>query len=103
MFHIINDVCYNIHIGTWILSSRINEVNGDVWRGIGNYHSKTPKYHNRYLGHAKKAYTQIISHWSNALGISTTKGSVSKLVDAYSTSTKKSSNTRNTIQYSIAP
>lgn len=100
---LINDVCYNIHIGTWILSNKINEVDGDIWRGLGNYHSKTPKYHNRYLGHAKKAYSGLISYWSNLLGVKTSQTSMDKMVDAYSTSTKSVKNTRNTIQYSIAP
>lgn len=99
---LINDVCYNIHIGTWILSSRISEVNGDVWRGLGNYHSKTRKFHDRYLGHARKAYSDILSHWTKTLGVSNSS-SVPKLVEAYSTSTRKKSSPDNTIGYSFSP
>ena len=60
-----NDVCYNIHIGTWILAYKISEVKGDVWKGLGNYHSKTEKYHTQYLKKAVKAYSQIVLHWNN--------------------------------------
>lgn len=40
--------CINIAIGTWILSERLKETDS-FWIGVGNYHSKTPKYRTRYL------------------------------------------------------
>lgn len=101
---LINDVCYNIHIGAWIIATRINEVNGDVWRGVGNYHSKTPQHHNRYLGNARKAYSQIISHWSRTLGVNQDTASIERVVERSISRTSSSrSRTNNTIQYSIAP
>lgn len=57
------DPCYNIHIGTWILALKIKDANGDVWKGIGNYHSKTPSKHYAYLRKAVVAYTSIYDHW----------------------------------------
>lgn len=65
-----NNICYNIYIGTWILSYRIKEVNGDVWLGLGNYHSKTKKYHNIYMKRAYNAYSQILAHWVKVLKVS---------------------------------
>lgn len=45
---IIYDGCINVHVGAWILRANINEAGGDFWRGVGNYHSKTPKFHYPY-------------------------------------------------------
>ncbi|MCF2901844.1 lytic transglycosylase domain-containing protein [Pseudoalteromonas sp. OFAV1] len=50
--------CLNITLGTWILSKRINEVD-DIWKGIGNYHSKTPKYHDKYLEKITSSITTL--------------------------------------------
>lgn len=36
-----NDECLNIMIGTYYLQSNIIAA-GNLWRGTGNYHSKTP-------------------------------------------------------------
>lgn len=52
--------CINIALGTSLLKQRIDEVKGDVWRGVGNYHSKTPKYHNRYKEKVKKEYAKLL-------------------------------------------
>lgn len=57
--------CLNIGIGTWILSQRLSEVD-DFWRGVGNYHSKTPKHHNVYLTKVIKAYRKIRQRWALA-------------------------------------
>lgn len=51
--------CINIGLGTWILSKRIKEA-GRLWRGVGNYHSKTPKYRKAYLKKIYKAYKKIV-------------------------------------------
>lgn len=40
--------CVNVQIGAWILRSYINLADGDLWKGVGNYHSKTPLLHQRY-------------------------------------------------------
>lgn len=60
-----NDPCYNIHIGTWVLAMKIKNANGDIWKGVGNYHSKTRVHHVRYLRDAVKVYKEIYQHWSD--------------------------------------
>lgn len=42
--------CINVQIGAWILRSHINLAGGDFWKGVGNYHSRTPLLHHRYQG-----------------------------------------------------
>ncbi|EOB3708474.1 lytic transglycosylase domain-containing protein [Escherichia coli] len=54
-----NDGCFNIYVGTWILSKAISEENGDVWEGVGKYHSKTPTYKYKYIEKVKKEYEKI--------------------------------------------
>lgn len=49
---ILYDGCVNVLVGTWLLRSHIN-LAGDFWQGVGNYHSKTPLHHERYV---KKVY-----------------------------------------------
>lgn len=62
-----DDACYNIYIGTWILAKRIVEADGDVWKGLGNYHSKTPSKHNKYLKKAYRAYLDIVDFWTKQI------------------------------------
>lgn len=54
-----NDGCFNIYVGTWILSKAISEENGDVWAGVGRYHSQTPTYKYKYIEKVKEAYEKI--------------------------------------------
>ena len=55
---IVWDGCANIYAGSWLLKSEINLAGGDVWKGVGNYHSRTPYHHRKYQlmvwGAAKK-------------------------------------------------
>ncbi len=50
--------CLNITLGAWILSKRIKEAD-DLWKGVGNYHSKTPKYHKKYLEKIEKSVKNL--------------------------------------------
>ncbi|WP_415912681.1 lytic transglycosylase domain-containing protein [Neptuniibacter sp. QD37_11] len=50
--------CTNIAIAARMLQQRISEA-GQFWKGVGNYHSKTPKYHNKYLGLVKNRYNKL--------------------------------------------
>ena len=43
-----DDACYNVQIGSWILRQAINQSPGDLWQGVGRYHSATPIYNQRY-------------------------------------------------------
>lgn len=48
---ITHDACYNIRITAWILRSELDAVGwGSFWTAVGNYHSRTPHLHQRYLG-----------------------------------------------------
>lgn len=43
------DGCFNVAVGSWLLRQATNAVNGDFWRGIGRYHSRTPERANSYI------------------------------------------------------
>ncbi len=61
---IATNTCINIGVGTSILNDRLKEIKNkeDFWIGVGNYHSKTPKYRNRYLEKVYVAYKKIINN-----------------------------------------
>lgn len=40
--------CTNIQVGAWILKYNINKAGGNLWKGIGNYHSMSENKHTRY-------------------------------------------------------
>lgn len=40
--------CANVFAGAWVLRNNIDHY-GYTWRGIGNYHSKTPVHHDKYV------------------------------------------------------
>lgn len=61
-----NKACLNIWVGTWILAKQIIGANGDTWRGIGNYHSRTPKYHNRYREKVRRVYQHMVREQSRS-------------------------------------
>lgn len=53
-----NDVCFNINVGTWILAESIRLEKGDIWEGVGRYHSQTNKHKKKYIAKVKKKYTE---------------------------------------------
>jgi len=60
---LINDGCVNVMASAIILRYYINRAHS-VWRGVGNYHSHTLKYHNRYRGKVWRTYKRIkASHY----------------------------------------
>jgi len=40
--------CANLQVGAWILRYNINKSRGDLWQGIGNYHSNSTVNHYKY-------------------------------------------------------
>lgn len=54
-----NNGCYNVFIGTWILREAIKDANGDVMKGVGWYHSRTPKHTVRYQGKFKEHFNRL--------------------------------------------
>lgn len=59
-----NDPCVNVYAATWILRNEIARADGDVWRGVGNYHSRTPRFHVRYRDKVKAAFARIASRFT---------------------------------------
>jgi soluble lytic murein transglycosylase-like protein len=51
--------CVNVSVGAWILAQGI--ANGEGWKGVGNYHSYTPKHNAVYREKVKKTYSQYTS------------------------------------------
>lgn len=50
-YHIKHNVCYNINVGTWILSNEIASAvraGKTLWDGVGNYHSRTARFNVSY-------------------------------------------------------
>lgn len=48
---LVNDACTNLHVAAYRLRYEINRAE-DFWRGVGNYHSRTP--------HLNKAYRERV-------------------------------------------
>ncbi|WP_088698686.1 lytic transglycosylase domain-containing protein [Halomonas campaniensis] len=44
-----NNYCASAMAAAYILRYEINSAEGDFWKGVGNYHSRTPRHHNRYI------------------------------------------------------
>lgn len=59
---LIYNECLNIYIGTWYVQSRILR-RGDVWKGIGDYRSRTPSINADYQW---RVYKSLMSVWSSA-------------------------------------
>lgn len=45
---LVHDVCVNVHVAAYRLRTEIERAK-DFWRGVGNYHSRTPHLHKAYL------------------------------------------------------
>lgn len=54
-----DDACFNISIGAWILKQSIYKEGGNVWEGVGRYHSRTPSIKYRYIKKVRNAYSKI--------------------------------------------
>ena len=50
--------CTNILVGAYWLKHKIKSA-GNFWKGVGWYHSATPKYKYRYLKRVKRSLQQI--------------------------------------------
>jgi soluble lytic murein transglycosylase-like protein len=53
-----DDACTNIKVGTWILSKNIAN-NQNLFRGIGDYNSKTWEFNTRYTKEIRIRYTEL--------------------------------------------
>ena len=57
---LIFDACKNVYVSAWILKNEIKMAKGNTWLGVGNYHSRTKKFHDRYRNKAIAAYKNLI-------------------------------------------
>ncbi|MEA1063815.1 lytic transglycosylase domain-containing protein [Erwinia sp. HR93] len=51
--------CKNVIVGSWLLRRNINLMGGDVWKGVGLYHSATPRFNTEYIAKVRRIYQQI--------------------------------------------
>lgn len=58
---LIHDMCQSVRALGFALRTEINAADGDLWKGLGNYHSRTPKHHNKYVNLVYGAYKQMIT------------------------------------------
>jgi hypothetical protein len=58
---LIHDMCQSVRALGFALRTEINAAGGDLWKGLGNYHSRTPKHHEKYVGMVYGAYKQMIT------------------------------------------
>lgn len=49
------DACYNIEVGAWVLKKHIEEVGGDVWKGVGRYNARSRVKQRMYIAKVKSA------------------------------------------------
>lgn len=57
---IMNDMCQAIRAMAYVVRVEIDRVGGDLWRGIGNYHSRTPAKHRAYVQRVFVAHNAIL-------------------------------------------
>ncbi len=50
-----DNLCANLEGGAWILRQAMDETHGDVWGGVGIYHSHDPRHSAPYLRQVLKA------------------------------------------------
>jgi soluble lytic murein transglycosylase-like protein len=57
------DACTNVYMGAWILDNEIDSLKEgeSIWSAVGNYHSRTPKFHNRYKEKVKERYDRLLN------------------------------------------
>lgn len=56
---LINDMCQAVRALGFAVRTEINNAGGDLWKGVGNYHSRTPKHHVKYIKLVYGAYMQM--------------------------------------------
>lgn len=54
-----DDGCFNIYVGAWILGRAIRMEGGDIWQGVGRYHSITYRHKQKYIRLVSDKYESI--------------------------------------------
>lgn len=58
---LMTDMCQVLRALSFALRTEINGAGGDFWRGVGNYHSRTPVHHYKYIRLVHGAYSKMAS------------------------------------------
>ena len=58
---LMNDMCQVLRALGFAVRTEINAAGGDFWRGVGNYHSRTPVHHYKYIRLVHGAYSKMTS------------------------------------------
>jgi soluble lytic murein transglycosylase-like protein len=59
------DACYNVLVGAWVLRKHIDEVGGDVWKGVGKYNGKSRLKQKMYVAKVRLALKR---GWGDGVG-----------------------------------
>ena len=51
--------CTNVIVGAWLLERAIQRSDGDIWKGVGRYHSGTPELALSYTQKVRKAHVAL--------------------------------------------
>lgn len=54
--------CANVEAGTWVLRQSLDEAHGDLWEGVGLYHSHDAGYKADYLRKVLTAALRLQAH-----------------------------------------
>jgi hypothetical protein len=57
---LVNDMCQSIRAMAFALRSEIDWASGNLWEGVGNYHSHTKLYHDQYIDLVHNAYKTMV-------------------------------------------
>jgi hypothetical protein len=60
---VLRDGCANARAAAWILRREIDRT-GNLWAGIGSYHSRTPEFRDAYIARVKRHLVRMkTGHW----------------------------------------
>jgi hypothetical protein len=60
--------CANVEAGTWILRQGLDEAKGDLWEGVGYYHSHDPFHKQTYLREVLRQVLRLQAQRASAPG-----------------------------------
>ncbi len=58
---LLTDMCQVLRALSFAVRTEINAAKGDFWGGVGNYHSRTPAHHYKYIRLVHGAYRDMTS------------------------------------------
>lgn len=56
---LLHDMCQAVRALGFAVRTEIDAARGDLWEGIGNYHSRTPVHHKKYIRLVYGAYSAM--------------------------------------------